>query len=191
MDIVLRHPGEARRSRRPARRTRHGPNTRSGSPTARSSARTRSAHGLGTQRPVRNRPRGLTIPDLPGTATVYEPVTALPMETLPDLFVHPAGYCQNVLGDRRCWILGDRDRSGREAILIECDHPRAVERAVDRPDYHVEVAADRQDGVILRLVESVGGEVTRHAEARAPRARRRAPGEHLRLRLPRGTTILY
>ena len=48
-----------------------------------------SVHGLGTQRPVRNRPRGLDDPDFPGPSRVYEPLTALPMETLPDTFVHP------------------------------------------------------------------------------------------------------
>jgi hypothetical protein len=65
-----------------------------------------AAHKLGTQRPIRNRPRGLADPDFPGTARVYEPVTALPMETLPDTFVHPAGYCQNVLATGRCAVIG-------------------------------------------------------------------------------------
>ena len=58
------------------------------------------AHHLGTQRPIRNRPRGLDDPDFPGSSRVYEPVTPLPSETLPDTFVHPAGYCQNVARDR-------------------------------------------------------------------------------------------
>ncbi len=69
-----------------------------------------SAHRLGTQRPVRNRPRGLDDPDFPGPSRVYEPVTALPMETLPDTFVHPAGYCQNVLATGRCAVTGTDDR---------------------------------------------------------------------------------
>ena len=43
--------------------------------------------------------------------------------------------------------------SGREAILLECDHPRTTELAGDRPDFHISIAVDRETGVILRLVE--------------------------------------
>jgi hypothetical protein len=121
-------------------------------------------HRLVTSRPVRNRPRGLESRNVPGSAKVYEPVTPLPMETLAELFVHPAGYCQNVLATGRCWIPGTEEIRGREAILVECDHPRVVEVAVDRPDYHVQVAVDRDTGLITRLVESVHGEITRLAE---------------------------
>ena len=120
----------------------------------------RRAHGLGTQRPVRNRPRGLDDPDLPGTSKVYEPLTALPMETLPDTFVHPAGYCQNVLATGRCTVTGTAIVSGREAILLECDHPRTTELPGDRPDFRISIAVDRDTGVILELVESIGGDVT-------------------------------
>ena len=60
-----------------------------------------AAHRLGTQRPIRNRPRGLDDRDFPGSSRVYEPVTALPTETLPETFIHPAGYCQNVLATGR------------------------------------------------------------------------------------------
>ena len=89
------------------------------------------------------------------------------METLPDTFIHPAGYCQNVLATGRTWVGGTDvvGVAGRSAILIECDHPRTIEMAADRPDFHIQVAVDRLDGVILRLVESMGGSVTRHAEA--------------------------
>src|SRR6185436_14681552 len=123
-----------------------------------------SAHGLGTQRPVRNRPRGLDDPDLPGTSKVYEPLTALPMETLPDTFVHPAGYCQNVLATGRCVVTGSDIVNGREAILLECDHPRTTELPGDRPDFRISVAVDRATGVIIRLVESIGGVITREAD---------------------------
>ena len=57
---------------------------------------------------------GLEDRDLPGMSTVYRPLTALPMETLPDTFVHPAGFCQNVLATGA--LLGlrhDRDRRSR------------------------------------------------------------------------------
>lgn len=119
-------------------------------------------HRLGTERPVRNRPRGLDD-GLPGTARVYTPVTALPHETLPELFVHPAGYCQNVLATGTTWISGTDVVNGREVIVVECDHPRTIERVADRPDFHIQIAVDRADGVIARLVETIGGELTREA----------------------------
>ena len=84
-------------------------------------------HRLGTSRPIRNRPRGLDAA-FPGSARVYEPLTSLPLETLPELLVHPAGYCQNVLATGRTWISGTDVIAGREAIVLECDHPRTIER---------------------------------------------------------------
>ena len=190
MNAVLRHPGDARVT-----------TTRASDPTKADYevwisdgdlVRTySSAHGLGTQRPVRNRPRGLDDPDFPGTSRVYEPVTALPMETLPDTFVHPAGYCQNVLATGRCTVTGTEIFSGREAIMLECDHPRTTELAGDRPDFHISIAVDRDTGVILRLVESIGGAPTRDAEVielspdipLAPAA--------FQFVFPAGTTMLY
>jgi hypothetical protein len=88
---------------------------------------------LGTTRPVRPRPRGLDE-DFPGASRVYTPITPLQMETLPDLFIHPAGYCQNVLATGDCRITGTTTVAGREAIVLECDHPRTVEVAADRPE---------------------------------------------------------
>ena len=145
---------------------------------------------LGTARPVRNRPRGLDA-GFPGTARVYTPVTALPFETLPELFIHPAGYCQNVLSTGRTWISGSDVILGREAIVVECDHPRTIERAADRPDFHIQIAVDRADGVISRLVETIGGEVTREAAMTAyePDAVL-APGT-FDFAFPDGTTMLF
>lgn len=122
-------------------------------------------HRLGTTRPVRAVVAGLADPDLPGSSKVYTPLTALPMETLPDTFVHPAGFCQNVLATGRCWVAGTSSIGGRETIVLECDHPRGTEVWTDRPDYHLVVHADRDTGVILRLVESIAGGRTREAEA--------------------------
>jgi outer membrane lipoprotein-sorting protein len=150
-----------------------------------------AAHKLGTSRPLRNRVRGLDPKDYPGRSTVYEPITALPMETLADLFVHPAGYCQNVLATGTCWISGTDRVAGREAIVIECDHPRAVEHFVDRPDYHVQVTVDRLDGVITRLVESVGGEVPRLAEVVNLDPDAALPATTFDFEFPEGTTLLY
>jgi hypothetical protein len=87
------------------------------------------------------------------------------METLPETFIHPAGYCQNVLSTGRTWISGTDVVAGREVIVVESDHPRTVEMAADRPDFHIQVSVDRADGTILRLVESIAGDVTRDAVA--------------------------
>jgi hypothetical protein len=164
MDVSLRHPGDAR-----VVTSEPGSGAVGQSELWISDGRTvrtyAAAHHLGTSRPIRNRPRGLHSGDLPGSAKVYEPVTPLPAETLADLFVHPAGYCQNVLATGACWVSGTEIVAGREAVLVECDHPRAVELTADRSDYHVQVAVDRETGVIVRLVESIRGEITRLATA--------------------------
>jgi hypothetical protein len=118
---------------------------------------------VGTRRPMRPRPRGLESSDFPGASKVYTPVTALQAESLPDLFLHPAGFCQNVLATGDCRITGTTVVAGREAIVLECDHPRTVEVTADRPDFAIRVAVDRSDGVILRLEESQGSRVTRDA----------------------------
>ena len=150
-----------------------------------------AAHRLGTQRPMRNRPRGLEDPDFPGMARVYERVTALPMETLPDTFIHPAGYSQNTLATGRCTVTGSDLVAGREAILLDCDHPRAIEVFADRPDFHISIAVDRQLGVMLRLVESMGGDVTRRAEVTDLGPDAILPPSAFDFVFPTGTTMLY
>jgi hypothetical protein len=161
MDLALAHPGRARVL---TAEPEHGPAGAyevwlSDGQTVRTWS---GIHRLATERPVRPRPRGFDG-SFPGSARLYEPLTALPMETLPELFVHPANYCQNVLASGTCWVAGSDEVAGREAIVIECDHPRAIERVADRSDFHLQVAADRATGVISRLVETIGGEVTREA----------------------------
>jgi len=161
MDVAIRHPGHARvTTTEPDRGTAGNFELWIGDgETVRTFSGT---HGLGTSRPVRNRPRGLDG-DFPGPSRVYEPITPLPLETLPELFVHPAGYCQNVLATGRTWISGTDRVAGREAIVLECDHPRAIERVADRPDFHIQVAVDRLAGTISSLIETIGGDVTREA----------------------------
>ena len=190
MDAILRHPGDAR-----VTTTRDVDGARADYEVWISDGdlvRTySSAHGLGTQRPIRNRPRGLDDHDFPGQSRVYEPVTPLPTETLPETFVHPAGYCQNVLATGRCLVTGTDIVSGREAILLECDHPRTTEVATDRPDFHISLAVDRETGVIVRLVESIGGTVTRHAEATELQPDAPLPSTVFSFVFPTGTTMLY
>jgi hypothetical protein len=190
MDVLLRHPGDARvTTTEPDRGTAGNYETWISDGVT---VRTYSApHRLGTQRPVRPALRGLDDRDFPGWSRVYEPLTSLPMETLPDTFVHPAGYCQNVLATGRGWISGSEIIRGREAILVESSHPRAVELAADRPDFHVQIAVDRADGVILRLVETIGGEVTREAEVVAYDPDAALPPSAFEFEFPTGTTILY
>ena len=190
MDVAVRHPGHAR-----VVTTEPGPGAAgrhelwiSDGEVVRTFA---AAHRLGTSRPVRNRPRGFQPYAFPGRSTVYEPITALPMETLAELFVHPAGYCQNVLATGESWISGTDRVAGRESIVLECDHPRAVEHEVDRPDYHVQVAFDRLDGIVTRLVESVGGDVTRLAEVVHLDPDAALPATTFDFEFPEGTNILY
>jgi hypothetical protein len=190
LDVMLRHPGDAR-----VTTARDGEDGRpvyevwiSDGDLVRTYA---GAHNLGTQRPVRNRPRGLNDPDLPGTAKVYEPVTALPAETLPETFVHPAGFCQNVLSTGRLWISGSEVVNEREAILLECDHPRTTELPGDRPDFHIAIAVDRNTGVILRLTESIGGVVSRQADAVILQPDVALPPGAFDFVFPSGTTMLY
>ena len=190
MDVMLRHPGAARV-------TTSKPDAGIGGAyeiwlsdgdLVRTYA---SAHRLGTQRPVRNRPRGLEDPDFPGTAQVYEPITALPMETLPDTFVHPAGYCQNVLATGRCSVVESAEMLGRETVGIVCLHPRTIELAADRPDFRIDLTVDRTTGVILRLTESVGGDVTRLAEVTELSPDAPLPPNAFDFAFPTGTTMLY
>jgi outer membrane lipoprotein-sorting protein len=166
VDVVLRHPADAR-----VTTTMPGRGAAANFEVWISDGetiRTYSApHRLGTERPVRRTVVGVGGPesrDLPGPSRVYLPLTDLPMETIPETFIHPAGYCQNVLSTGACRVVGLDDVAGREAIVVECDHPRTIEMAADRPDFRIRLAVDRADGVILRLEESVGGRVTRDAK---------------------------
>ncbi len=190
LDVAIRHPGHSK-----VTTTREGHTGKaayeiwiSDGDLVRTYA---AAHRLGTQRPIRNRPRGLGDPDIPGTSKVYEPLTALPMETLPDTFVHPAGLCQNVLSTGRVTITGSAEVIGREAVLVECDHPRTTEMVADRPDYHISLAVDRETGVILRFVESIGGRITRQADVVDFVPDAALPPSALEFVFPSGTTMLY
>ncbi len=193
VDVALRHPNDARVT---TTEPDHGLTGNyeiwiSDGSTVRTYSR---PHSLGTQRPVRRALVGVSGPDahdLPGTSRVYRALTALPMETLPEAFVHPAGYCQNVLATGECAVVGLDQIGGREAIVVTCDHPRTIEMAADRPDFRIRIAVDRADGVILRLEESIGGSVTRDA-----RVTEYAPNAPLTptafdFTFPTGTTMLY
>jgi outer membrane lipoprotein-sorting protein len=161
-ELLLRHPGEARvTTTEPEGGTRGNYELwLSDGATVRTYVAT---HKLGTKRPVRMAVRGLDDPDLPGASKVYVPLTDLPMETLPETFVHPAGYCQNVLATGRCRVTGTDTIGDRQAIVVISDHPRTIELAADRPDIAIERAFDRADGTVLRRIERIGGRGTSEA----------------------------
>ena len=190
MEVALRHPGDARvTTSEPERGTAGNYEIWISDGEI---VRTYSApNKLGTERPVRHIVRGVNEPDLPGMAHVYYPVTPLPMETLPDTFIHPAGYCQNVLATGRCWISGTDEINGREVIVLDCDHPRTTEVVADRPDFHVQIAVDRADGVILRLIETIGGEITREATVLSYDPNAPLPPATFDFEFPTGTTRLF
>jgi len=162
MEVLLRHPGHAR-----VTTTAPGRGTTGNYELWLSDGETvwtySAANKLGTKRPVRPPVRGLDK-DFPGKSRVYTPLTDLQMETLPETFIHPAGYCQNVLSTGRCWISGTEDVLGRPALIVDCDHPRTIEVVADRRDFHIQIAVDRVDGIIVRQVETIGGTETRRAE---------------------------
>ena len=124
-----------------------------------------AAANLTTRRRVPSPPVGATDPSLPGFARLYLPVTPLPAETLADTFVHPHGFCRNVLATGVTRLIGTQVLLGeREALLLRCDHPRTSHVLTDRADHWLEVAVDFQTGLILLLAEHVGGQLTRHGE---------------------------
>jgi outer membrane lipoprotein-sorting protein len=124
-----------------------------------------AAHNLATERPVRRRVVGLDDPDLPGTSRPYRPLTALPANSLVETFVHPAGYCQNVLATGACRVTGTDTVAGRETVVLTCHQPRTIELPADRPDHRLELAVDLETGLIARLIESFGDRLTRAVEA--------------------------
>jgi hypothetical protein len=190
-DVTLRHPGEVKiLSSVPVPGTTDGYEAWvSDGSTVETYVASRK---LGTRRPVRPRVRGVSDDgDLPGRSRVYVPLTALPKESLPDLFVHPAGYCQNVLGTGDSRVVGSSTVAGREAIVVECDHPRTIAMAGDRPDFTIRVSVDRVDGVILRLEERIAGQVTRDAIVTSYVPDAPLPPAAFAFTFPPETTILY
>ncbi|MEO6349253.1 MAG: hypothetical protein ABIP53_01240 [Candidatus Limnocylindrales bacterium] len=122
-------------------------------------------HNSATTRRVPLRPVGVDDKDLPTYAQIYLPVTVLPAETLADTFVHPHGFCRNVLTTGVVSLRGTQILAGgREALLLRCDHPRTSHVLTDRPDHWLEIGVDYQTGIILLLVEHIADSVTRHAE---------------------------
>ena len=137
-------------------------------------------------------PAGATSTDLPGFARVYEPVTPLPPESVADTFVHPHGYCRNVLATGVVTARGTAALpNGREVLLVRCAHPRTTQVLTDRPDHWLEIAVDTQSGLILLLAEHVGGQTTRRAEVTALGIDEPIPDSAFTLHLSSDVRVLY
>lgn len=191
IEVTVRHPGEAKiLSSIPATGIAANYDVWiSDGETVRTYAASRK---VGTRRPVRPRVQGVDdAEDLPGRSRVYVPLTALQAESLPELFIHPAGFCQNVLGTGSCAVTGTTEVAGREAIVLECEHPRTIEVVADRPDFRVRIAVDRADGVILHLEESIGEHVTRDAVVTSYLPDAPLPPSAFAFSFPSDTTLIY
>jgi hypothetical protein len=147
---------------------------------------------LATHRRLPSPPVGATDPALPLFARTYPAVTRLPSETLADTFVHPHGFCRNVLATGQVRQLGTALLVGdRESIVLRCDHPRTSHVLTDRPDHWLEVAVDRQTGLLLLLAEHIGGRMTRHAEVVSLALDEPIGDEAFRIHVSADTKTLY
>ncbi|MEP7158321.1 MAG: hypothetical protein ABI797_02760 [Chloroflexota bacterium] len=145
-----------------------------------------------TDRRMPVRPVGVTDPELPAFARIYAPVTVLPAESLADTFIHPHGFCKNVLMTGVIYKRGTAlMANGREAILLRCDHPRTSHVLTDRPDHWLEVGVDVQTGMIVLLAEHVAETMTRHAEAVNVSLDERIPDEAFMLHVSADTRRIY
>lgn len=155
--------------------------------------RTFSALGhTATERRAPRAPVGAADPDLPRFARVYVPQTALEAETVADTFVHPNGLCRNVLSSGVVSRRGTASLAGgRETILLRCDHPRASQVLLDRPDHWLEVGVDAQTGMLLLYAEHVGDRMTRHAEATNVRLDETIPDSAFTVHVSSDTRTIY
>jgi hypothetical protein len=188
-DVWLRHPGHAKVvSTRDAGSRDYDVWVADGE-----KVHTYNAEGnVATERRLPVRPVGAESADLPPWARIYLPVTTLPAESLADTFVHPRGFCHNVLMTGAVYRRGTQKMAnGREAILLRCDHPRTSHVLTDRPDHWLEVGVDVQTGMVLLLAEHVGDAMTRHAEAVSVSLDERIPDEAFSLHVSADTRRIY
>ena len=77
-----------------------------------------------TERRLPARPVGAESADLPPFSRIYLPVTTLPAESLADTFVHPRGFCHNVLMTGVVYRRGTQQMAnGREAVCCAATTP--------------------------------------------------------------------
>ena len=151
----------------------------------------RAGHGLGTSRPSRPQVSGLDGRDLPGSSRAYHARTSLPPNSLVETFVHPAGLCQNVLATGTCHVSGSELVAGREAVVVECLHPRTIEMAGDRPDHRLVLAVDRETGIIARFEELYGTTPSRLVTATELSPDASIPDGAFSLAIPASAAMIY
>lgn len=144
-----------------------------------------------TQRRLPQAPVGVFDPELPRHARIYQPQTALQAESVADTFVHPNGFCRNVLATGAVSRRGTAAIAEREAILLRCDHPRTSHVLLDRPDHWLEVGVDVQTGMLLLLAEHVGERITRHAQATSVRLDEVIPDSAFTVHVSAETRTIY
>ena len=149
-------------------------------------------NNVATRRRVPSPPVGAADDsNLPPFARLYLPVTPLAAETLAETFVHPRGFCRNVLATGNTLILGTGMVANREVVLLRCDQPRTSHVLTDRPDHWLEVAVDYQTGLILLLAEHIGGRITRKGEVTSLGLDEPIPDDAFRLHISDDTVTLY
>jgi hypothetical protein len=149
-----------------------------------------SSANVTTDRAHRHVPDELDDPGLPRDARVEPPVTELPMESLPEAFIHPAGLARN-LATGSVVLVGQVPVGNREALLLEVDAPRATLIETDRPDHTVVVGVDRATGIVILLEERIGDTVTRRAEATYVEPDARVRDEDFVIHVPEDATLIF
>lgn len=135
---------------------------------------------------------GATDPSLPSFARVSPPITRLPADTLAEAFIHPRGFCRNVLSTGPLSFLDTRTLAGdREALILRVDHPRTSHLLTDRPDRSLEIGVDRMTGLILLLEERIGPRVTRRADVSHLELDPVLPEDTFRVHLSADVRMLY
>ena len=187
LDVLLRHPGERQDPdlADPADGAEgsyevwlsdgdHGPDVR----------RFAQARDPAPVRPIVRRPDGR---DLPGRSRVYRPGHAAADGVAAGPVRPPRRATARTCSGPA--LRRDRDDrvAGREAIVLECDHPR-TDRGGRGParTSRMRIAVDRLDGVILRLEESDRRPVTRDAIVTDLPAERAAAAVGVRVHVPVG-----
>ncbi len=189
-EILVRHPGLARVTVRHADREMPRDHEVWVSDGVR--IRTYSAvHDVATVRPARRHLAGLDSSTLPSTSRVYVPLTRLPGDSIADVAIHPATYLQNVVGTGAVRVVGGRRVAGREAIEVECLHPRTTRMVADQPDHDVVFAADAEIGVISLLEQRLGETVVRRAEATSIEPDAEIPDSAFDLAIPATARRVY
>ena len=81
--------------------------------------------------------------------------------------------------------------AGREVVFVTTAAPRTIELAGDRPDHRLEIAVDRETGLLALLVEAFGDVVTRRAEATEIAPDAVIPASAFSIATPADASLIY